>query len=235
MPYDWEFVQIQMNYVDWKNMPLEDSDEPCDSETLYKMLEEKGIPVVIMEPIRGGALANVSSGLQGRLAERFPTLSPAGVALTFASSYPGVMCTLSGMSNMQQLMENVYTFSHFKPFGGADNEYLMEMARLYNSNPHIPCTACRYCMPCPRGVDIPGVFAVYNGSSDELMLPDPSNKREKGYKEKKKKFLTRYATLAKDADASACVMCNACLPKCPQRIRIPEQMRKVHKLVKDLG
>ena len=235
MPYEWDFVQIQMNYVDWKNMPLEDSDEPCDSETLYKMLEAKNIPVVIMEPIRGGALANVSSGLQGRLAERFPTLSPAGVALTFASSYPGVMCTLSGMSNMQQLMENVYTFSHFKPFGEADNEYLMEMARLYNGNPHIPCTACRYCMPCPRGVDIPGVFAVYNGLSDELMLPDPSNKREKGYKEKKKKFLTRYATLAKDTDASACVMCNACLPKCPQRIRIPEQMRMVHKLVKNLG
>ena len=235
MPYNWEFVQIQMNYVDWKNMPLEDSDEPCDSETLYKMLEEKNIPVVIMEPIRGGALANVSTGLKDKLAERFPQFSPAGVALTFASSYPAVMCTLSGMSNMQQLMENVYTFSHFKPFGAEDNEYLMEMARLYNGNPHIPCTACRYCMPCPRGVDIPGVFAVYNGSSDALMLPDPTRKREKGYKEKKKQFLARYATLAKDADASACVMCNACLPKCPQRIRIPEQMRMIHKLVKDLG
>ena len=235
MPYNWEFVQIQMNYVDWKNMPLEDSDEPCDSETLYKMLEEKNIPVVIMEPIRGGALANVSTGLKDKLAERFPQLSPAGVALTFASSYPAVMCTLSGMSNMQQLMENVYTFSHFKPFGAEDNEYLMEMARLYNGNPHIPCTACRYCMPCPRGVDIPGVFAVYNGSSDALMLPDPTRKREKGYKEKKKQFLARYATLAKDTDASACVMCNACLPKCPQRIRIPEQMRMIHKLVKDLS
>ena len=235
MPYEWEFVQIQMNYVDWKNMPLEDSNEPCDSETLYKMLADKGIPVVIMEPIRGGALANVSTGLKDKLAERFPHLSPAGVALTFASSYPGVMCTLSGMSNMQQLMENVYTFSHFKAFGAEDNEYLMEMARLYNGNPHIPCTACRYCMPCPRNVDIPGVFAVYNGMSDNLMLPDPSNKRAKGYKEKKKEFLKRYATLASGTDASVCVMCNACLPKCPQRIRIPEQMRMIHKLVKDLG
>ena len=234
MPYDWEFVQIQMNYVDWKNMPLEDSDEPCDSETLYKMLEAKNIPVVIMEPIRGGALANVSTGLQKKLAERFPMLSPAGVALTFASTPKAVMCTLSGMSNMQQLMENVYTFSHFKPCSEADNEYLMEMARLYNANPHIPCTACRYCMPCPRGVDIPGVFAVYNGSSDALMLPDPSYKKDKDFKEKKKEFLKRYATLAKDTDASACVMCNACLPKCPQRIRIPEQMRMIHKLVKEL-
>jgi len=235
MPYNWEFVQIQLNYVDWKDMPLEDSDEACDSETLYNMLAEKNIPVVIMEPIRGGALANVSDGLKGKLAERFPHLSPAGVALTYASTFPAVMCTLSGMSNMQQLMENVYTFSHFKPFNAQDNEYMMEMARLYNGNPHIPCTACRYCMPCPRGVDIPGVFGVYNAISDELMLPDPKNKKEKGYKQKKEAFLKRYATLAKDSDASACVMCNACLPKCPQRIRIPEQMRNIHKLVKDLG
>ena len=113
MPYNWEFVQIQLNYVDWKDMPLEDSNEPCDSETLYNMLAEKNIPVVIMEPIRGGALANVNPGLKAKLAERFPQLSPAGVALTFASTPKAVMCTLSGMSNMQQLMENVYTFSHF--------------------------------------------------------------------------------------------------------------------------
>ena len=235
MPYNWEFVQIQLNYVDWKNMPLEDSDEPCDAETLYKMLEAKGIPVVIMEPIRGGALANVPNALKDKLAERFPQLSPAGVALTYASTFPGVMCTLSGMSNMQQLMENVYTFSHFKPFTEQDNEYMMEMARLYNANPHIPCTGCRYCMPCPRGVDIPGVFGVYNALSDELMLPDPKDKKDKAYKQKRDAFLKRYATLSKEANASACVMCNACLPKCPQRIRIPDQMRMIHKLVKDLG
>ena len=234
MPYNWEFVQIQMNYVDWKNMPLEDSNEPCDSETLYKMLEAKNIPVVIMEPIRGGALANVSSGLKGKLAARFPQLSPAGVALTFASGYPAVMCTLSGMSNMQQLMENVYTFSHFKAFSAQDNDYLMEMARLYNSNPHIPCTACRYCMPCPQGVDIPGVFGVYNALSDELKLPDPANKKAKDYKENRKEFLKRYATLAEGADASFCTKCNACLPKCPQHIRIPDQMRNVHQLVKSI-
>ena len=151
------------------------------------------------------------------------------------TSFPAVMCTLSGMSNMQQLMENVYTFSHFKPFNAADNDYLMEMAELYNANPHIPCTACRYCMPCPRGVDIPGVFGVYNALSDELMLPDPKDKKDKAYKQKKDAFLKRYATLSKEANASACVMCNACLPKCPQRIRIPDQMRMIHKLVKDLG
>ena len=234
LPYDWEFVQIQMNYVDWKNMPLEDSNEACDSETLYKMLVDKNIPVVIMEPIRGGALANVSEALKGRLAERFPNLTPAGVALTFTSSYPAVMCSLSGMSNMAQLTENVYTFSHFKPFTEADNDFMMEMARLYNANPHIPCTACRYCLPCPRGVDIPGVFGVYNSLSDELKLPDPSDRKAGDYKENRKAFLRRYATLAEGTDASFCTRCNVCVSKCPQRIRIPDQMRRIHKLVKDL-
>ena len=235
LPYKWEFVQIQLNYVDWKEMPLEDSSEPCDSETLYKMLEEKNIPVVIMEPIRGGALANVSDGLKKRIQQRFPQYTPAAAALTFASTPAAVMCSLSGMSNMQQLMENVYTFSHFKPMTAEDNAYMLEMARLYNANPHIPCTACRYCMPCPRGVEIPGVFGVYNAMSDELMLPDPKNKKGKEYKEQRKAFLKRYATLAEGTDASVCVACNVCVPKCPQRIRIPDQLRKIHKLVKDLG
>ena len=235
LPYEWEFVQIQLNYVDWKDMPMEGSDEPCDSETLYKMLEEKNIPVVIMEPVRGGALANVPAGLKERINQRFPQYTPAAAALTFASTPKAVMCTLSGMSNMQQLMENIYTFSHFKPMTAEDNEYMLKMADLYNANPHIPCTSCRYCMPCPRGVDIPGVFGVYNALSDELMLPDPNNRKDKDFKDKRKAFLKRYATLAKDTDASACVYCNACVSKCPQRIRIPEQMRKIHKLVKDLG
>ena len=103
LPYKWEFVQIQLNYVDWKEMPLEDNSEPCDSETLYKMLEEKDIPVVIMEPIRGGALANVSDGLKKRIQQRFPQYTPAAAALTFASTPKAIMCTLSGMSNMQPL------------------------------------------------------------------------------------------------------------------------------------
>ena len=235
LPYEWEFVQIQMNYVDWKNMPLGNNSEPCDSETLYKMLADKNIPVIIMEPIRGGALANVSDGLKKRIQQRFPQYTPAAAALTFASTPSAVMCTLSGMSNMQQLMENVYTFSHFQPMTAEDNAYMLEMAKLYNANPHVPCTACRYCMPCPHGVEIPGVFGVYNALSDELMLPDPSDRKAKDYKEKRKAFLQRYATLSKGTDASSCIRCNECVPKCPQRIRIPEEMRRIHKLVKDLG
>ncbi len=234
LPYKWEFVQIQLNYVDWKEMPLEGSSEPCDSETLYKMLVAKGIPVVIMEPIRGGALANVPAGIKSRIQERFPRLTPAGAALTFASSFPGVMCCLSGMSTMGQLMENVQTFSHFQAFGEDDNAFMADLARLYNANPHIPCTACRYCMPCPHGVDIPGVFGVYNAMSDELRLPDPTNRKAKEYKENRKEFLKRYATLT-EADASYCTQCNECIPKCPQHIRIPQQMRRIHTFVKDLG
>ncbi len=119
-------------------------------------------------------------------------------------------------------------------FGIPANAFMTDLARLYNANPHIPCTACRYCMPCPHGVDIPGVFGVYNAMSDELRLPDPSNKKAKEYKENRKEFLKRYSTLT-EADASYCTQCNECIPKCPQHIRIPQQMRRIHKFVKDLG
>ena len=234
LPYDWEFVQIQMNYLDWKDMPEDGGKEACDAETLYNMLVAKNIPAVIMEPIRGGSLATLSDGLTKRLHERFPQYTPAAAALTFASTPAQVMCTLSGMSNMQQLTENVYTYSHFKPMTEADSAFMLELADIYKGNPHISCTACRYCMPCPHGVDIPGVFGVYNALSDELMLPDPENKKDKKFKEKRKAFLNRYATLAPGTDASACIACNECLPKCPQHLQIPAQMRKVHQLAKAL-
>ena len=230
--YKWEFVQIQMNYLDWKSM---NGSTTTDAKTLYTILEERGIPATVMEPVRGGSLANVSDAMKAKLAEIRSDLSPAGMALSFVSTYPDILSTLSGMSNMEQLQENVATFTDFKEFSEAETTAILKLADLYNSSKHIPCTACRYCMPCPRGVEIPSVFGVYNALSDELMLPDPKNKKDKEYKEKRKTFLKRYATLAKDTDASACVACNACLPKCPQRIRIPDQMRRIHRLVKDLG
>ncbi len=231
--YKWEFVQIQLNYLDWEYMESWAKVE-CDAKTLYEEAAKRNIPVTIMEPIRGGALANVNKGIKSKLAERFPTLSPAGVALTYASSFPNVLCTLSGMSNMEQLIENVETFSKFKSFNEEDNAYLMIIAKLYRNNPHIPCTACRYCMPCPSGVDIPGNFAVYNTTSDELNIPDPENKGNKDYKKQKKALLNRYKTLNKGSQADACTKCNACIPKCPQHIRIPQKMQMLSELIQSL-
>lgn len=232
-PYKWDFVQIQMNYVDWKSMSRGTTeDEKSDSETLYNMLVEKGIPVAVMEPIRGGALAGVSDGLKALMAEQHPELSPAGMALSFVGSFPGVMVTLSGMSNLEQLKENVATFTDFKPFTEKDNEFMMRVARLYNENTHIPCTGCAYCMPCPNGVNIPGNFAVFNDASDELSIPDPNGVHDAEYKKKSKNFVKRYEKELEAAmRADACTKCNACLSKCPQHIRIPEQLQMISDLV----
>ena len=233
--YPWEFVQIQLNYVDWKYFTAtwDQPEDECSSEALYNILAERNIPVIVMEPVKGGALASVSDALRDRMRERHPALSPAGNALSFAGSLPGVMVTLSGMSNMQQLRENVALFTDFKPFDKDDMAFMEEMADLYKANTHVPCTACSYCMPCPNGVDIPGNFKVFNVTSDELSIPDPEVK-DKDYKRKRKVFLKRYKELG-EAVADACIDCNACLPKCPQRIRIPQQLHMISGLVESLG
>ncbi|MCQ2148673.1 MAG: aldo/keto reductase [Bacteroidales bacterium] len=236
--YNWEFVQIQLNYADWKDMPSgfgPSTGAKTDSETLYKILESRGIPAVIMEPIKGGALANVSDAIKARLAGRFPHLSPAGCALSFVASLPDVMVTLSGMSNMEQLKENIALFTDFKAFTQADHDFMVESGELYKSNTHIPCTGCEYCMPCPNGVNIPGNFKVYNTTSDELNIPDPEN-QGKDYKKKRKILLTRYRKDLKDGSrADACTKCNVCLEKCPQHIRIPNELQTIKDLIESLG
>lgn len=237
--YDWEFVQIQLNYTDWKDMPAGFGPavpgQKTDSETLYNELVKRGIPAVIMEPVKGGALANVSDSIKSKLASRYPTLSPAGCALSFVASLPGVAVTLSGMSNMEQLKENIALFTDFKQFDDKDHAFMLEVGDLYRANKHVPCTACSYCMPCPNGVNIPGNFKVYNTTSDELMIPDPEF-QDKDFKKKKKVFLTRYKKdLADGSRADACTKCNVCLEKCPQHIRIPNELQTILNLVNSLG
>ena len=233
--YPWDFVQIQINYVDWKDMPVEwDPDlGETSSESLYNTLAARGIPVVAMEPVKGGSLANVSDALATVMRERHPELSPAGNALSFVGSLPGVMVTLSGMSNMAQLKENVALFTGFKPFDDKDMAFMQTVSDLYESNVHIPCTACAYCMPCPYGVNIPGNFRVFNSASDALSIPDPEHK-DKTFNAKRKAFLKLYKGLEKGSTAESCIACNACLPKCPQHIRIPQQMQRIKDLVASL-
>ena len=238
LPVEWDFVQIQMNYFDWKDMPLGGrggSDQKCDAETLYNMITAKNIPVIVMEPIRGGALANVNPAFAERFEAVRPDLSPAGMALSFAASWPGVMCVLSGMSNMDQLTENVDTFRDFVPLTEDINEMLYDVARVWKANPVIGCTACSYCMPCPNGLNIPGNFKVYDTCSGELNLPDPDGPHDKEYKQKRKIFLNRYnKSLQETEKAYNCTKCNVCVSKCPQRIRIPDQLQTIADLVKKL-
>jgi len=138
------------------------------------------------------------------------------------------MVTLSGMSNMAQLKENVSLFTGFKPFDEKEMAFMLTVADLYKSKGQIPCTACAYCMPCPAGVDIPGNFKVFNSASDALTAADTGRK---DIADKRKAFLKLYNAQEKGARADACVSCNACLPKCPQHISIPQHMQRIRELV----
>ena len=159
--------------------------------------------------------------------ERHPDLSPAANALTFVGSLPGVMVTLSGMSNMDQLKENVSLFTDFKPFDDKEHAFTLTVADLYKSKGQIPCTACAYCMPCPAGVNIPGNFKVFNSASDALLSTDTS---KKDVVAKRKAFLKLYKEQEEGTRADACISCNACLPKCPQHISIPQHMQRIRDL-----
>jgi hypothetical protein len=141
------------------------------------------------------------------------------------------MVTLSGMSNMAQLMENVSLFTGFKPFDEQERAFMLTVADLYKSKGQIPCTACAYCMPCPAGVDIPGNFKVFNSASDALLALDSDRK---DLTDKRKAFLKLYNAQEAGARADACVKCNACLPKCPQHISIPQHMERIRGLVAKL-
>jgi hypothetical protein len=227
--YDWDFVQIQLNYVDWKDMAAGwgGNSGTTSSEYLYNYLVGKGIPVLVMEPVKGGQLANVNDGIAAVLKERHPDLTPAANALTFVGSLPGVMVTLSGMSNMTQLKENVSLFTGFKPFDRKEHDFMLNVADLIKSKGQIPCTACAYCMPCPAGVDIPGNFKIFNAASDALLATDTSSK---GVADKRREFVKQYFSQEEEIRADACIGCNACLKKCPQHISIPQHMQRIREL-----
>ena len=227
--YHWDFVQIQMNFLDWCHASIRQGwRHDADAEYLYDKLEKKGVQAVIMEPLRGGAFGRMAQELTDQLKAVRPNDSTARWAFRWVGSYPNILTTLSGMNRMDHLMDNVETFSPLEVCSEAENKLLAEIADQMAGFPTIPCTTCEYCMPCPYGVNIPGNFAYYNEAVNTHILPLP-DKTAADYMSRKEQFADGLRKALPDVAkwANQCTDCEACLPKCPQQIRIPNQMARI--------
>jgi len=230
--YHWDFVQIQMNFLDWRHASLEKGGwkVDADAEYLYNKLEKAGIQAVIMEPFRGGALSKMPEDCVAQLKAMHPSDSVARWAFRWVSSHPNILTTLSGMNVMEHLVENVATHSPLEPCTPAENELLEKIADIMQGIPTVPCTTCAYCMPCPYGVDIPGNFTFYNNALNNNLLP---HKSDPDYATKQAQFVNDYfKSIPVAARANQCMDCEECLKKCPQSIRIPNQLSRINSVLR---
>ncbi len=205
--YTWDFVQIQLNYLDWHNQ---------GAEQLYRELERRNLPVMVMEPVRGGYLATIDSERAKPFLELEPQRSITSWAIRWVESLPQVAVVLSGMSDLQQLEDNVATMTNFEPMNEQELAAIDRVVEEIRKVNEIPCTGCRYCMDCPMGVDIPEIFSIYSQ-----------------YKifGKEKAFVEDYEEVVEHGNgAEHCVRCMACTTKCPQMIAIPDKLEMIAKL-----
>ena len=231
--YHWDFVQIQMNFLDWRHASLSgEKDADADAEYLYNQLAKHDIQAVIMEPYRGGALGKMSEGHADQLKQLRPDDTIARWAFRWVGSKPGVLTVLSGMNVMEHLVENCQTYSPLEQCTEAENDLLEKIADSISGIPVIPCTTCAYCMPCPYGVDIPGNFTVYNDAMHSGLLPLPT-KKAPDYDKRHEAFVKAYFDgVPADKRATQCIDCGHCLPLCPQQIRIPSQMGRITQILR---
>lgn len=228
----WDFVQIQLNYVDWKHAK-ETNPRNTDAEYLYAELEKRNIPAIIMEPLLGGRLSNVPNYIVGRLKQRRPADSVASWAFRFAGSPEKVLTVLSGMTYMEHLQDNLRTYSPLVPLTEDDKGFLEETAQLMLKYPTIPCNDCKYCMPCPYGIDIPSILLHYNKCVNEGNVPESS--QEENYRKARRAFLIGYdRSVPRLRQANHCIGCNQCVHHCPQNIDIPKDLQRIDQFVEQL-
>ena len=201
-----EFVQIQLNYLDRTNPVVR-------SQQLYEILYKRNIPIIVMEPVRGGMLANMPSEIESKFKARQPEKSVASWALRFVGSLPGIMTILSGMSNDCQVEDNISTFTDFEPLSKDELEIVDEVTKEILKMPQIGCTACKYCCDgCPMRISIPDIFRTIN-----TLRRYPDDWRAKNF----------YSGLTqRSGKASDCIACGQCESVCPQRLPIIELMKE---------
>lgn len=230
--YKWDFVQIQMNYLDWKHAKKMNK-RNTDAEYLYGELDRLGIPAVIMEPLLGGRLANVPDHILARFKEREPERSVASWAFRFCGTFPNILTVLSGMTYKEHLLDNLESFCPLKPLDEEELDFLAKTAELMVEYPTVPCTACQYCMPCPYGVNIPAIFAHYNKCVNEDNVPTSAQDPE--YAKARRAYLIGYdRSVPRLRQASHCIGCHTCEPHCPQGIHIPDELHRIDAYVESL-
>ena len=227
--YHWDFVQIQLNYVDWKHA----GGRNTNAEYLQAELDKRGIPSIIMEPLLGGRLAKVPQHIADRLKEREPQRSVASWAFRFAGTHPGVLCVLSGMTYMEHLQDNLSSYTPLVPLTESDLNFLEETAVLMQEYPTIPCNDCKYCMPCPYGIDIPAILLHYNKCINAGEVA--SSIESENYKKARRAYLVSYdRAVPKLRQAARCIGCGKCTSHCPQSIDIPKEIRKIDSYIEKL-
>ncbi len=230
--YKWDFVQIQLNYLDWRHAK-EINRNNTDAEYLYGELAARGIPAVIMEPLLGGRLSKVHDHVVARLKQREPNRSVASWAFRFAGTFPGVLTVLSGMTYMEHLEDNLRTYSPLQPLTDEEMEYLYDTADLMMQYPTVPCNDCKYCMPCPYGIDIPSILVHYNKCVNQGHVPESA--QEENYRKARRAFLVGYdRAVPRLRQADHCIGCRQCVSHCPQGIDIPSELHRIDGFVEKL-
>lgn len=205
-----EFVQLQLNYLDWDS-------EGVQSRKCYEVAKKHGLPVIVMEPVKGGTLAQVPENVEEIFKSYHPNMSVPSWAIRFAASLDNVMMVLSGMSNKEQILDNTVYMMDFKPLDEKEHEIVRQAVNLITSNITIPCTGCSYCTDgCPMNIAISKYFSLYNSDKQEIKEKDWTPHRE------------YYENLTKTfGKASECVECGQCEEVCPQHLHIVDSLKEV--------
>lgn len=207
---EMEFVQLQINYLDWDS-------EGIQSRKCYETAVKHGKPVIVMEPVKGGCLANIPVEASNLLKSHNPAMSAASWAIRFTASLEKVLVVLSGMSTLEQVLDNVSYMREFKPLEKVEQGFIKQVTEIINRKIAVPCTACAYCVEgCPQKIPIAQYFALYNNRKQFGPIPS---------------ILNSYALIAGNGGkASDCIACQQCEEHCPQHIAITEQLKEVAKV-----